>query len=95
MLKKLLVVAAMSAATLSAFAVDLSDVKARIPLKDGSTLYIFKDGKMGMEDKAGRPSFMESGQIMETKDGKKFIMKGNEIYRVEEVTGEWMHSGGP
>ena len=95
MFKKLLVVAAMSAVALSAFAVDLSDVKARVELKDGSTLCIFKDGKMGMEDKAGRPSSMEPGQIMETKDGKKIIMKGNEIYRVEEATGDYMHSGGP
>lgn len=85
MLKKLLMVIAMSTVTASAFAVDHDQVQKSIELKDGSTVYIFKDGKMGMEDKYGRSTYMESGHVMETKDGKKIIMNGNEVWRVEEL----------
>lgn len=93
MLKKLLMVVALSAVTASAFAVDRAQVKDSIDLKDGSTVYIFKDGKMGMEDKFGRATYMESGHVMETKDGKKIIMNGNEIWRVEELLHENHHPG--
>ncbi len=85
MLKKLLAVIAMIAVTGSAFAVDASQVAKSIALKDGSTVYVYKDGKMGMEDKYGRSVYMDPGHVMETKDGKKIIMIGNEIYRVDEI----------
>lgn len=85
MLKKVLMIVAISSAAASAYAVDMSQVKQSIDLKDGSTVYIFKDGKMGMEDKYGRATYMESGHAMETKDGKKIIMNGNEIWRVDEL----------
>jgi hypothetical protein len=85
MLKKILMVVAISSAAVSAYAVDHTQVKQSIELKDGSTVYIFKDGKMGMEDKVGRATYMESGHVMETKDGKKIIMNGNEIWRVDEL----------
>jgi len=86
MLRTLLLVVAMCAVTATAFAEDLKEVEKTIELKDGSTLYIFKDGKMGMEDKfGGWSSSMESGLVMETKDGKKIIMNGNEIWRVDHL----------
>jgi len=86
MLKKLLMIVAISAVTASAFAENLKEIEKTIELKDGSTLYIFKDGKMGMEDKfGGWSSSMESGLVMETKDGKNIIMNGNEIWRVEQL----------
>jgi hypothetical protein len=85
MLKKVLMIAAIAATSVSAYAVDKAQVKQSIELKDGSTVYIFKDGKMGMEDKLGRATVMEQGHVMETKDGKKIIMNGNEIWRVEEL----------
>ena len=88
MLKKMLVVAALSViGTTGAFASDEARAAAKevIELKDGSTVYIFKDGKMAMEDKHGRATYMESGHVMETKDGKKIIMNGNEIWRVDEL----------
>ena len=85
MLKKVLMIVAISSAAASAYAVDMSQVKQSIDLKDGSTVYIFKDGKMGMEDKYGRATYMESGHVMETKDGKKIIMNGNELWRVDEL----------
>jgi Copper resistance protein K len=85
MLKKLLVVAAMSAITASAFAVDRSQVAKSYELKDGSTVYIYKDGKMGMEDKLGRATYMKPNVVMETKDGSKIIMIGNEVWRVDKM----------
>lgn len=89
MLKKLTMIAAMSAIAASAFAADLSQVKQSFELKDGSTVYIFKDGKMGMEDKYGNTASMQPGHVMTTKDGKKIIMEGNELWRVQEL----LHSG--
>lgn len=85
MLKKMLAIVLLSSLGVSAYAVDASQVQKSIELKDGSTVYIFKDGKMGMEDKYGRATYMKSGHVMETKDGKKIIMNGNEIWRLDEL----------
>ncbi|MGQ0599481.1 periplasmic Cu(I)/Cu(II)-binding protein CopK [Aquabacterium sp.] len=89
MLKKILAIAAMITVAGAASAVDMSQVEKKIDLKDGSTIYIFKDGKMGMEDKLGRPAYMQPGTAMETKDGKRIIMNGNEVWRVDEL----LHQG--
>lgn len=59
------------------------DADAVHMLKDGSTLYVYKDGKMAMEDKYGKSVSMKEGAPMETKDGKKIMMKGNELWRVD------------
>ena len=59
------------------------DAVAQYLLKDGNTLYVYKDGKMAMEDKNGKSVFMKEGTPMETKDGKKIMMKGNELWRVD------------
>jgi hypothetical protein len=93
MLKKVLMIVAISSAAASAYAVDHTQVKQAIELKDGSTVYIFKDGKMGMEDKFGKARTMKEGAIMETKDGQKIMMKGNEIYRIENLR-PWLKPGG-
>ncbi len=93
MLKKLLAVVAMSAITASALAVDASQVEKSIPLKDGSTVYIYKDGKMGMEDKFGRAVYMKRGTVIETKDGKKNAIIGNEAWRVDQLLRK-DHTGG-
>lgn len=89
MLKKLTMIAAMSAIAASVFAADFSQVKQSLELKDGSMVYIFKDGKMGMEDKYGNAVSMRPGDVMTTKDGKKITMEGNEVWRVQEL----LHSG--
>ncbi len=83
MLKKLSMMAALATIAASALAVDMSMVDQSIPLKDGSTVYIFKDGKMGMENKFGRPVRMKQHEVMETKDGQKIMMHGDEVMRVE------------
>jgi len=85
MLKKLLMVVAMSAVTATAFAVDASQVEKSIELKDGSTVYIFKDGKMAMEDKLGRAVRMKKDTVMETKDGQKIMMHGDEVMRLDNI----------
>ena len=79
MYKKLLIAAVTGLFALSAFAVD----EKTYELKDGSTVHVFKDGKMGMEDKMGRAARMKEGHVMETKDGQKLMMKGDEVWRVE------------
>lgn len=87
MLKKVLVTAVSTIAmvALSAFAVDMSEVEKSVPLKDGSTIYVLKGGKMGMEDKYGRAASMEPGVIMETKDGQRVVMIGNEVAFVSSL----------
>ena len=85
MFKKLLVAAASSMIAMSAFAVDANQVEKSIQLKDGSTVHVFADGKMGMENQYGRTVYMEPGHVMQTKDGKQIIMIGNEVARLEQL----------
>ena len=85
MIKKILVAAVSSMTALSAFALDPNQAEKSIELKDGSTVYIFNDGKMGMESKFGRATDMLPGQVMETKEGEKIVMKGNEVARVHNL----------
>jgi hypothetical protein len=92
MLRKLIVVTALGAAAATAFAVNLADVQQTLPLKDGSTVYLFKDGKMSMEDKLGRVTRMKPGHVMEAKDGQKIIMIGDEVARLETI--KWEKRGG-
>ncbi|MHB1360855.1 MAG: periplasmic Cu(I)/Cu(II)-binding protein CopK [Rhodocyclaceae bacterium] len=95
MLKKLLMVVATSALASTAFADDAARTEAKqvIDLKDGTTLYIFKDGKMAMEDKFGRTMRMKKDTVMETKDGQKIIMHGDEVARLDTLLRQG-HEGG-
>lgn len=56
-----------------------------VELKDGSAVYIFENGKMGMENGYGGAAQMKPGEVMETKDGHKLIMVGDEVSRVESL----------
>lgn len=85
MFKKMLVVVAGSMVALSAFAVDLSAVEKSVELKDGSTVYLFKNGKMAMENKLGKVVRMKPGHVMETKDGERVIMIGDEVARLDSI----------
>jgi Copper resistance protein K len=85
MFRKLLLAAATSMFALSAFAVGADDCVQLTQLKDGSTVHVFADGKMGMEDRFGRATSMEPGHVMNAKDGKTIVMKGNEIARLDDV----------
>lgn len=85
MMKKMMIAVASSIVAMSSFAVDASKVEKSIELKDGSTVYQFKDGKMGMEDKYGKAVRMKPGHVMETKDGQRVIMVGDEVARLETI----------
>lgn len=81
----IIIAAVISGITVNAFAGDQArkDAESVIELKDGSTLYIFKDKKMSMEDKVGRAVRMTPGHVMETKDGRQIIMVGDEVARLD------------
>lgn len=93
-LKKLLIVVAMSALSVSAIASDAARAEAKqvIELKNGSTIYIFKNGKMSMEDKYGHAKRMKQGTVMEGKDGKKYMMYGDEVQQLNSLL-EQGHGG--
>jgi len=61
------------------------DVKT-VELKNDATLYIYKDGKMAMEDSSGRAMSMKNGTRMETKKGDVIMMRGNELWRRYDPT---------
>ena len=94
-LKTLLVAVAMTMLTASAIASDAARAAAKevIELKDGSTLYVFKDGKMAMESEYGRAVRMPVGTSMETKDGRKIIMNSDEVAYLSGLLKEG--KGGP
>ena len=83
MLKKMLV----TAIVLSAFSTIASagDMVARaaavrtIELQDGSTVYVFKSGKMAVENKYGNVAYTKPGTILQAKDGSSITMVGNEV----------------
>lgn len=56
-----------------------------VALKDGSTVYVFNDGKMGMEGKYGRAERMAPGHVMEARDGRAIMMVGDEVARVDAL----------
>lgn len=90
MLKKLLMVTALCGAIASAYAGDAAKAAAvkTVDMKDGSTLYVFKDGKMAMEDKLGRAIRMKPGHVMDSKDGQRYIMVGDEVARLDSLLHE-------
>lgn len=83
MLSKLVITAAILGAGTAALAHDLSNVARTVPLQDGTSVYIFQDGKMAMEDKFGRSVSMTEGQAMVTRDGQLIRMAGNETARLD------------
>ena len=62
-------------------------VEKSIQLTDGSTVHVFADGKMAMEDKFGRAAYMEPGHAMQSRDGKTVVMNGNEVARFDQLLG--------
>ena len=90
MFKKTLFIVTGSLVAMSAFSADMANVKKSIPLEDGSTVYVFKDGKMGMEDRLGNAVSMKEGQAMEARNGQPVTMVGNEIARTHDaLTAQW------
>ena len=67
---------------LSAFALDNAGIVKSVPLKDGSTLHQFKDGKMAVENKYGRAVRVKEGTTVVTADGKSIQVTSDEIARL-------------
>lgn len=83
MLTKIATTLASLLLTTSALALDSGEVTKSIPLKDGSTVHVFPNGKMGMEDRFGNAAHMADGHVMEARSGEKITMKGNEVARID------------
>ena len=75
---------AAATATAPAFARDAlpQATQQALALKDGSTLYVFKDGKMAKEDHYGRAAYLKQGEVLELADGRKIPAVGNEVARL-------------
>lgn len=81
-IRKSLIALSLVATALSAVAAGDADKVQSIQLKDGTTMHVYKDGKMAMEDKYGNVVYMKDGMKMETVDGKTVNMTGNEVARL-------------
>jgi hypothetical protein len=68
----------------TAFASDslANNVDKTYRLKDGGTVYVFKDGKMAAADKFDRVVHVSKGQVLETADGQKISMTSSESARL-------------
>ena len=52
-----------------------------IALKDGSQLIIRKDGSMYHADANGKRMLMKNGVVMESKDGEKYMMRNDILWK--------------
>lgn len=74
----------------SAFAGDAAKNQAAAThqLRDGGTLYVFKDGKMAKESKYGKAVYLTKGETLETVDGKRIVASSNEVARLGGLISE-------
>ncbi len=89
-MKTSIAVLSLALATAAAAPAFASDALAQtthqsLNLKDGSTLYIFEDGKMAREDRYGRAAYLMQGEVLELADGRKVTAVGNEIVRLHSL----------
>lgn len=80
-MRKLILPAILLALSVPAWAAGDQPAEQTIELKDGSRLVIQKDGKMRHYDAAGHVMTMREGTVMEGKDGSKYMMKNNAIWK--------------
>ena len=87
MIRKFNILVLSFAATIPAFAMDAAQAEAKqtVPLVNGETLYIFKDGKMAKADRYGRSVFLTQGEVVQSADGQKISTVGNEIARLDNL----------
>lgn len=73
--------------TLPSFAGDaaVADANKVYTLKDGGSLYLFRDGKMAQTNKFGNTVFLQPGQAIETADGQKITASSNEVARLNSL----------
>jgi len=93
MMKKTLVIVALSA--ISAFAVaDEYDARHAatqvVDLQDGSTLFVFENGKMAQESKYGQAVRVASGTVVKATDGRSITVVGDESGRLDTLLKQGM-----
>ncbi|HCY62237.1 MAG TPA: hypothetical protein DHV59_05285 [Oxalobacteraceae bacterium] len=76
-----LLVPILLAFSLSACATEERVTAQTIELKDGGRLIVEKNGSMAHIDAAGNRVKMRDGVTMEGKDGSKYVMKNNAIWK--------------
>ncbi len=81
-IRKIALTLALVVPALSAFALDAADIAKSVPLKDGSTLHQFKDGKMAVENKYGNAVSVKAGSTVVAADGQSIQVTSNEIARL-------------
>lgn len=83
-MKTNILVAAFAIASSSAFAGHFAVEAAKeiIVLKDGGSLYIFPDGKMGKESRVGSSVYLKKGEVLEAADGRMITATSNEVARM-------------
>lgn len=88
MLKNLIIVVATVSVTLAAHAgpgLARAAAKEVHEMKDGSTIYVFRDEKMALENRWGRAELIKAGAILETKSGQILVQNGNEVARLSSL----------
>ena len=85
MIRKFNILVLSFAATLPAFAMDAAQFEAKqtVPLVNGETLYVFKDGKMAKANRFGRTVFLKQGEVVQSAGGQKISTVGNEVARLD------------
>lgn len=80
-MKNVLLIAIFAFSTTSAFA--SNDVtEQRVDLKDGTVLVIKSDGDMKHFDAEGNRLRMRDGKVMVGKDGQKYMMKSDALWKI-------------
>lgn len=79
MIRKFNILVLSFAATIPAFAMDAAQAEAKqtVPLVNGETLYIFKDGKMAKANQYGRTAYLAKGEVVQSVDGQKISTVGS------------------
>jgi hypothetical protein len=98
MLKKMLVIGAMSAFAVLAVAseTDARGVATRtIAMQDGSIVYVFKSGKMAVENKMGKAISTKAGTVLKAQDGSDVTMVGNEVAQLDSLLKKGMTTDNP
>ncbi len=74
----------MGAIATPSFASDAAVAAAQeiIQLKEGSRLYVFRNGTTALEDRYGRAAYLIKGQVLDAVDGRKITINSNEVARL-------------
>lgn len=81
-IRKIALTLALVVPALSVFALDNAGIVKSIPLKDGSTLHQFKDGKMAVESKYGRAVRVKEGTTVVTADGQSIQVTRDDVAKL-------------